>query len=347
MAGLSFVGTTPSITRIEGEPMLKILKYTSEPMFEVVDGKLVVMASTCAEATSSPSSTSAASISSVTMAKLSSIMMVTTSTMLHFSFSKTAMVSIATLAVLASSVPTADAVGCDDVMEVEIHGPVKSLGATYMETEILWPDYDGSEGSLHFDPAPTWGNDVNASRVFRTTSSGSVYNYRNKVLMGMSQTRVLNDPPFVTPKDEVIFDIPMDVVLPDTDEGLMMLSVLEMQSLLRAGSITSVELTNIALAMLEKYDTEYNMLEVELKDLALRIAGEADALFANGTFISPIQGIPFAVKDTYDVKGYATAYGSWEFMENIVETESPLVTYAVEALAVPLFKSSVPQLTWG
>ena len=31
----------------------------------------------------------------------------------------------------------------------------------------------------------------------------------------------------------------------------------------------------------------------------------------------------------------------------MVETESPLVTYALQAGAVPLFKSSVPQLTWG
>lgn len=32
---------------------------------------------------------------------------------------------------------------------------------------------------------------------------------------------------------------------------------------------------------------------------------------------------------------------------NIVETESPLVTYAIQNFAVPLFKSSVPQTTWG
>jgi hypothetical protein len=134
------------------------------------------------------------------------------------------------------------------------------------------------------------------------------------VLMGMAQSRVLNDPPSVTAKEDVVFDIPTDVVLPDTDEGIMMLSVLEMQGLLRSGSLTSVQLTNIAFDMLEKYDAEFNMLEVELKDLALRVAGEADALFAAGQFLSPIQGIPFAIKDTYDVAGYATAYGSWEFM---------------------------------
>ena len=77
-----------------------------------------------------------------------------------------------------------------------------------------------------------------------------------------------------------------------------MLSVLEMQGLLRTGQLTATELTTIALECLEKYDPEYNMLEVELKDLAYSIAAEADAKFAAGEFVSPIQGIPFAVKDT-------------------------------------------------
>lgn len=188
--------------------------------------------------------------------------------------------------------------------------------------------------------------------------------------MGMAQTRVLNEPPSVTAKEDVVFDVPLDVVRPESDEEIMLMSVLEMQGvsclslhfrpkrelpadylyfpqLLRTGQLTSVELTNIALTMLEKYDAEFNMLEVELKDLALEVAAKADVMFANSTYVSAIQGIPFAIKDTYDVKGYATAYGSWEFMDNIVESESPLVTYAVEAGAVPLFKSSVPQLTWG
>jgi Asp-tRNA(Asn)/Glu-tRNA(Gln) amidotransferase A subunit family amidase len=40
-------------------------------------------------------------------------------------------------------------------------------------------------------------------------------------------------------------------------------------------------------------------------------------------------------------------FASLYFRDNIVETESPLVTYAVQAYAVPLFKSSVPQMTWG
>ena len=240
-----------------------------------------------------------------------------------------------------------------------------------------------SEGSLHYkagigDDNP-WPKDVTASRVFRTLPAGKdAYNYRSKVLMGMAQTRVLNEPPSTTPKDAVTFTLP-SLSKPATPEGIMMLSVLEMQSLLRSGQMTSMELTGIAFDMLEKYDAEFNMVEVRpspppppdlhrhhhlfhrlilhlpvlhlpqvpSRDLALQYAAAADSDFSKNIFKSYIQGIPFAIKDTYDLAGHATAYGSWEYLDNVVDTESPLVTYALQAGAVPLFKSSVPQLTWG
>ena len=96
----------------------------------------------------------------------------------------------------------------------------------------------------------------------------------------MPQTRVLNKPPSVTAKEDVAFDVPMDVVRPNTDEEIMMMSVLEMQGLLRLGQLTSVELTNIALAMLEKYDPKFNMNEVALRDLAMEKAEVVGAMFA-------------------------------------------------------------------
>jgi hypothetical protein len=221
---------------------------------------------------------------------------------------------------LSLALPTAQAQeqtsACEQVVEVEIQ--TKSVGAVYMEDLLGWPDYDDEEDSYHWRPGVgDWPDRINASRTFRNSPSGAVYNYRNKVLMGMAQSSVLNQPPSVTAKEDVLFDIPTGIARPDTDEELMALSVLEMQGLLRDGQITSVELTNVALNMLDKYDPEFNMMEVDLRDLALRVAGEADALFANGTFVSAIQGIPFAIKDTYDVAGYATAYGSFEFMGKI------------------------------
>jgi hypothetical protein len=60
--------------------------------------------------------------------------------------------------------------------------------------------------------------------------------------------------------------------------------------------------------------------------------GKSRCLIANKTVLSAIQGIPFAIKDPDDVKGYVTTYRSWEFRDNVVDTESLQVTYAIEAL---------------
>jgi hypothetical protein len=318
LQSVSFQGFKPLITRVEGAPMIKILKYSSEPLLEVENGKLVVSSSSCGLVpTVAPGGTTSAAdrVSTTFVAAAASSFALLS--LASGRFTSTALASVTAVAMGAiSMLPTTSAQEdlCEQIVEVEISGPVKSVGAVYMEDMINWPEYDESSDSYHWKPEEGWSNRIDASREFRKTASGSIYNYRNKVLMGMAQSRILNEAPLVTPRDDVIFDLPVGVVLPETDEGIMGLSVLEQQALLRAGSITSVELTNIALSMLEKYDPEFNILEVELKDLALRIAGEADALFAAGTYVSAIQGIPFAIKDTYDVAGYATAYGSFQFL---------------------------------
>eukprot|EP00965_Chrysotila_dentata_P061726 2044664-Pleurochrysis_carterae.AAC.1 len=45
-----------------------------------------------------------------------------------------------------------------------------------------------------------------------------------------------------------------------------------------------------------------------------------------------VPGTSVAIKDTFDLSGYPTAYGSWQFLNNVItESESPLATYAMQA----------------
>ena len=66
-------------------------------------------------------------------------------------------------------------------LSLEMEVSEETLGDIYMKEMIKVTDYDNTEGSKHFDPEPTWGNDVEASRKFRTLESGDAYSYRNKV----------------------------------------------------------------------------------------------------------------------------------------------------------------------
>ena len=60
---------------------------------------------------------------------------------------------------------------------VVIYLPEKSLGEVYMKDMISWTDYDGSDGSLHFDPNP-----VRKPMEFCMSPSFSISFYFNIIL---------------------------------------------------------------------------------------------------------------------------------------------------------------------
>jgi hypothetical protein len=184
LAGLlsvAFEGYKPSISRVEGDPMIKILRYSSEPSLDVVDGKLVVKSSSCNSASpTTPKGTSASShlSSSTTMTAAAAALF----SLMGGSGPGLAVASGAALAGF-SLLPSAYAQEgvCEEVVEVEIHGPVRTVGEVYMEDMIVWPDYDGTADSSHWRPdGGDWSGRVTASRDFRESLSGDIYNYRNK-----------------------------------------------------------------------------------------------------------------------------------------------------------------------
>jgi hypothetical protein len=199
LAGLlsvAFEGYKPSISRVAGDPMIKILRYSSEPSLAVVDGKLVVTSSTCSIGpTASPPSSSLSShlSSSTTMAAAAAALF----SVMGGSGPGLAVASGAAVAAF-SLLPSAYAQDdmCLEVVEVEIHGPVRTAGEVYMEDMVLVTDYDGEADSFHWRPNEGWSDRVTASRDFRKSLSGDMYNYRNKgmrkriVHRGIDQTIV-------------------------------------------------------------------------------------------------------------------------------------------------------------
>jgi hypothetical protein len=193
LAGLlsvAFEGYKPSISRVEGDPMIKIMRYSSEPSVDVVDGKLVVSSSICGTGetpeTSETSAPTEAETSASSYLSSSTTMAAAAAALFSIMGGSGPGLAVASGATLASLLPSAYAQSvCEDVVEVEIHGPVqiRTNGEVYMEDQILWSDYDGEPDSFHWRPDETWSGRVAASRIFRESKSGDIYNYRNK---GMS-----------------------------------------------------------------------------------------------------------------------------------------------------------------
>lgn len=92
--------------------------------------------------------------------------------------------------------------------------------------------------------------------------------------------------------------------------ALCALSVAEAGRSLRSGDLTAVALAQAALARAAAIDPSINAFIRLDEERALADAADADRAFAAGLDLGPMQGIPYALKDNYDVAGMPTSCGS-------------------------------------
>jgi len=88
-----------------------------------------------------------------------------------------------------------------------------------------------------------------------------------------------------------------------TATKLFELSIAEAGRKLRDGSVTSLALTEDALARIIAIDPALNSFITVTADRARADAAAADAAFAKGVDNGPMQGVPYALKDIYDTAG--------------------------------------------
>lgn len=78
----------------------------------------------------------------------------------------------------------------------------------------------------------------------------------------------------------------------------------------RTGDVSAREVTTAALGRIAVRDGEINAFTRVLRDEALADADRADAALAAGSDPGPLAGVPFAVKNLFDVAGVVTLAGS-------------------------------------
>jgi amidase len=110
---------------------------------------------------------------------------------------------------------------------------------------------------------------------------------------------------------------------------------------LAARQISSVELTNAAIARIERLDGPINAVVVRDFDRALADAKAADAAIARGER-RPLLGVPMTVKEAHNVAGLPTTWGSEAFGGWTAEADSIGVARLKAAGAVVLGKTNVP-----
>ena len=84
----------------------------------------------------------------------------------------------------------------------------------------------------------------------------------------------------------------------------------EIAKAVTSGKLSALEVTEAALARIERYDGILNSFTDVAADRARARAREVDAAIAAGKNVGPLAGVPFAVKNLFDVKGLSTRAGS-------------------------------------
>ncbi|MED6308839.1 MAG: amidase, partial [Pseudomonadota bacterium] len=107
-------------------------------------------------------------------------------------------------------------------------------------------------------------------------------------------------------------------------------SITELAAMLRSGEITPTGLTAHFIERIEKLNGPLNAFNLVTADRAMAEAQSAEALLGSGRDLGPLHGIPYGVKDLYDVVGMPTTAGS-QTLEPDLKTEESEVTRRLAA----------------
>ena len=130
-------------------------------------------------------------------------------------------------------------------------------------------------------------------------------------------------------------------------DDLAFLPVTELSELLRTRRVSSVQLTEMYLARLRKFDPVLKCVISLTEERALRQARAADSEIARGRYRGPLHGIPWGAKDLLAVRGYKTTWGAGPFREQVIDADATVVERLDAAGAVLVAKLTLGELAQG
>jgi Asp-tRNA(Asn)/Glu-tRNA(Gln) amidotransferase A subunit family amidase len=185
----------------------------------------------------------------------------------------------------------------------------------------------------------------------------------NRNLAGYEEIRKLHIPPDVSPpfhfsplvpgitvnktRQPIRFSAVPAVKRPSNLEDAAFWPIRNLTELIRTRQVTSLELTEMYLARLHRYQPVLNNVVTFLDDHGRAEARRADAEIAAGRYKGPLHGIPWGAKDIISVKGYKTTWGSNNFKDQVLDDDAAVVEQLRDAGAVLIAKVTTGELAGG
>lgn len=131
------------------------------------------------------------------------------------------------------------------------------------------------------------------------------------------------------------------------NNALHLLSLAELARRLQQKTLTSVALTAYFLARIDRFNPGLNAFIHVDRARAYRDAQRADAWLASGAPVGPLTGIPYALKDIFDVEGEATTCHSHVMLQHRAARSSTVAARLAAAGGVYLGKLATHEFALG
>jgi fatty acid amide hydrolase 2 len=125
--------------------------------------------------------------------------------------------------------------------------------------------------------------------------------------------------------------------------GILDQSAIALARDIRTRTRSSVEVVEAHIAKIQAVNPALNAMIADRFDAARREAATADALVAKGGDVPPLTGVPFTVKEYFDVEGMPASGGLWSRRERIAPSDATVVRRLRAAGAIVLGVSNVPE----
>ena len=236
------------------------------------------------------------------------------------------------------------------------------LGSTLLPG-VLWAQIDGS-GAAEVSTAMIRDAARVAGLSFSDAEITGMQQQVNQSLQRIGKIRrqtIANDvaPPFVfspitagmkvdrsSPARFVLSPLPA-LQRPARIESLAYWPVRHLAQLIQSRQLTSLELTQLFIARLKRYNAQLNCVVTLLEAPAIAQARRADAELAAGRYRGPLHGIPWGAKDIISVAGHPTTWGSGAYRDQVFDYDASIVERLNEAGAVCIAKLSTGELAGG
>ncbi len=122
----------------------------------------------------------------------------------------------------------------------------------------------------------------------------------------------------------------------------------EQGRLLATGDLSSVDLIQAHLRRIDEVNPQLNAVVEVLRETALREASESDSRRHAGLERGPLDGVPFSVKDSIEVRGTSCSAGTLGRQHAApARTDATLVARLRNAGAIPIARTNLPDLLFA